>query len=48
MSKMSQYVFDMQEQATEMSYKEFVLKFGSYFAHVWEEATDEGLMEIVD
>lgn len=45
---MGNFVVEMQEQAAEMSYKDFVAKFGEYFAHIWVEAAEEGLMEIVD
>lgn len=48
MSKIGNFVFEMQEAAQEMSYTDFVTKFGEYFAHVWEEMSEEKLMEIVD
>ena len=46
--KIEQYINDMQEQSYELTYSEFVLKFGEYFSHIWVDYNDEKLLEIVD
>lgn len=40
MSKMGQYVFEMQEDAIEMTRKDFIEKYGESNAYVYDEAYD--------
>ena len=40
MSKMGQWVFEMQEDAYDMSLQEFVAKHGASNATVWHEVQD--------
>ena len=48
MSKIGNYIVEMQENAPEMTYEEFVCQYGPHNARVWEDENEEFLMEIVD
>ena len=37
MSKTGQWVFEMQEDAAEMSFSQFIQKHGTYAAEIWHE-----------
>lgn len=48
MSNIGNYVVEMQENATEMTYEEFVSQYGQASSRIWEDENEEFLMEIVD
>jgi len=41
MSKMGQFVMELQESAYDMSKDDFVETYGSSFVHIWEEVNGE-------
>ena len=48
MSNIGNYFVEMQENASELTYEEFISQYGPASARIWEDENEEFLMEIVD